>query len=90
MRPASIAGVTRSTRVDFVSWSRATYRWNAPVTIEVTGDINSNGAAMPVSFAADASTHRFGVAYKVAPKTLKLALSDDAGWPRPSRVIPCQ
>ncbi len=56
-------------RVDFVSWSRATYRWNAPVTIEVTGDITSRGAVVPVSFAADASTHRFGVAYLVAPKT---------------------
>jgi hypothetical protein len=86
MDPNNDQDVTDS-RVDFVAWSRADYRWKAPVTIEMTGDITANGAARPISFAADTTTHRFGIAYLVAPKTLKLALSDDAGTTWTSQVI---
>ena len=66
-------------RIEFVSWDRASYKWNAPVPVDQTGDTSSAGATAPLSLAVDATTHRFAIAYLVAPKALKIAASADRG-----------
>jgi hypothetical protein len=75
-------------RIEFVSWNRAAYTWTAPVAVDQTGDISSAGATEPLSLAVDATTHRFGIAYLVAPKAVKIAMSADRGvtW-TPASVV---
>ena len=65
------------TELDFVSWNRARYRWNAPVKLDTVGDVVRDGSRQPMSIARDASTNRWAVAYVVGEKELKLTSSTD-------------
>lgn len=55
----------------FVSWSRARYKWNDPVRVDVIGDANLGGA--------DWKTHRYALFYVVGRTELRLAVSEDGG-----------
>jgi len=65
--------------LDFVSWNRAGYRWNAPVKLDVVGDVVRDGGRPPFSLARDAATNRWSVAYLVGARELKIASSTDDG-----------
>ena len=61
----------------FISWNRAKYRWNAPVTVAVTGDTETNTPRYGISLAADPGTGRFAIAHMTGTRNVKVALSND-------------
>lgn len=75
---------TSSAEVDVVSWDRAAGRWNPPARVDIVGEVNINGNRRGFSLAIDPGNHRFGMAYMVGLRELRLAWSDDRGrtWTR--------
>lgn len=75
---------TSSAEVDVVSWNRATDQWNPPVRVDIVGEVNINGTRRGFSLAVDPGSHRFGIAYMVGLRELRIAWSDDRGstWTR--------
>lgn len=66
--------------LEFVSWNRAAYRWNAPRPVVVSGDVLGSGAEnKSLAFARDSSTGTWGVAYINGTASPRLALSKDNG-----------
>jgi len=67
----------------FVSWNRAAYAWNTPVSVAVTGPGFSEGPTVPHSLARDAATDTWGLAYNLTTgdgySTIMLATSTDGG-----------
>ncbi len=64
----------------FVSWDRAAYRWNAPVTVAVVGNYDPRPPVVGISLAHDAATDVFGVVWcDTDNHGVNLALSTDGG-----------
>jgi hypothetical protein len=72
-------GELPDTELSFITWNRARYRWNAPVSIDTVGNVANAGSRLPVAVAHDESTGAFGVLYLVGQHELRLALSADGG-----------
>ena len=74
------------TAIYFVSWSRAQYRWNAPVLVAMVNDIRVGAPQINISLARDPVNNTFGLAYSVGNDLLRLdlSLSTDGGatWTR--------
>ena len=65
------------TTLQFVSWNRAQYRWNAPVQVGVVGLIDTGTARKGLSLAFDASTNRFALAHMQGTREVRIAMSTD-------------
>ncbi len=73
--------------IDFVRWSRAEYRWLAPVRVQVVGEI-SNQNLNPVSIAWDAKTRTFAIVTPVKDNGASILLSSDLGAHWNARPLP--
>lgn len=65
--------------LDAITWSRARYRWNSPVRIDMVGDVAKGGSRPSLSLSFDDSAQRFGLAYLTNDHNLSIAFSDDGG-----------
>lgn len=72
-------GENDDSELSTISWNRAAYRWNAPVRIDVVGDVGKSGSRIPVALARDASTGTLGVVYVVGDHEVRYAVSSDGG-----------
>lgn len=65
-----------------ITWNRAHYTWNAPVKVDVVGEVVTRGSTLPFSFARDASSNAFAILYMVKTNEVRIALSSDgaASW----------
>jgi len=68
--------------LQFLSWSRALYRWNAPVMIGRIGALDKSAPRLGLSLARDAVANRLGIAYTASgDRELRVAFSEDgAAW----------
>ena len=84
--PAAAYNVLRAEGINahlfFVSWDRARYRWNVPVRVDVSGEVDTSGDDRGISLARDVSTGLFAVAYqkgRADGRGVWLATSTDRG-----------
>jgi len=64
--------------LQFLSWSRALYRWNAPVMIGTIGALDKSAPRLGLSLARDGVANRFGIAYTASgDRELRVAFSED-------------
>ena len=75
----NLDGENPDSELSLITWSRTRYRWNAPVAIDVVGDVSRSGTRMPVSLTRDTVSGQIGVFYAVGDRDLRLATSDDGG-----------
>lgn len=87
-------GDASDSNLNFVSWSRADFVWNAPVQVDTVGSIDTNSPFRQVSLSYDSSSGTFGIAYQATDGAgspmLKFATSADDGvtWSSPVTVEP--
>ncbi len=72
-------GIASDNRLVFTRWDGVANGWQAPVTVEVTGDINVDHPNRPVSLARDSSTGRLGIVFPDSTGSIRYAWSDDEG-----------
>jgi hypothetical protein len=72
-------GVFDDNRLVFTRWDGVAKAYQAPVTIEVVGDIDIDHPNRQVSLARSAETGQLAVAYVDSSNGLRLAWSDDEG-----------
>jgi hypothetical protein len=72
-------GVFDDNRLVFTRWDGVAHVYQAPVTVEVVGNIDVTHPKRQVSLARDASTNRLGVAYIKESGALRFGWSDDEG-----------
>ncbi|CAN5804420.1 hypothetical protein BH11GEM2_BH11GEM2_18890 [soil metagenome] len=72
------------TDLSVITWNRARYRWNAPVSIDTVGNVVRAGTRLPFSIALDASSGQIGVLHMVGDHEIRLSTSADGGmvWKR--------
>lgn len=75
----NLDGEMPDTELSLITWNRAKYKWNAPVSVDVVGNVANSGSRMPFSVARDESTGAFGIFYAVGLHELRMALSQDGG-----------
>lgn len=65
-----------------ITWNRARYAWNAPVKVDVVGEVVTRGSTLPFSYARDASNNTLALLYMVKTGEVRLASSVDgaASW----------
>ena len=74
--------------LSFLSWNRASHRWNAPVTIARVGAIDKGTPRSGLSLARDAVANRFGVAFNLSvDRELRVAFSEDGATWRQVAVV---
>lgn len=64
--------------LDFISWNRATYRWNPSVRVATVGEVPRSGSRPAFSLAFDGAA-RVGLAYLVKDREIHVAFSTDTG-----------
>jgi hypothetical protein len=70
-------GKTNASVLLFVSWDRAHYKWNPPVSV---GEIGEFGSGAPIALAYDTSANRFGLAYRARiDSEVRFVISTDGG-----------
>ncbi|MEP6764770.1 MAG: hypothetical protein ABJB66_10690 [Gemmatimonadaceae bacterium] len=72
-------GELDDTDLSVITWNRARYKWNAPVSIDTVGNVTRSGTRMPFSFTRDQSTGQFGLLHTIGEHELRLSTSDDNG-----------
>ena len=72
-------GELDDTDLSVITWNRARYKWNAPVSIDTVGNITRSGTRMPFSFARDDNTGQFALLHLIGERELRLSTSDDNG-----------
>ncbi len=72
-------GENPDTDLSVMTWNRARYRWNAPVSIDTVGNVSRSGNNLSFSLARDESTGLIGVLYLKEDHELKFATSSDGG-----------
>src|SRR4030095_1649975 len=63
--------------LNFISWNRAKYRWNAPVKVAVTGDTETNTPRLGICLVSDSTGRHFAIAHMTGTRDVRIALSDD-------------
>lgn len=79
-------GENPDSALDFISWNRATYRWNPSVRVAIVGDVARSGTRPAFSLAFD-GVSRAGIAYLVTDRQVQFALSTDSGVTWTSSVL---
>ena len=79
-------GENPDSALDFISWNRAAYRWNAPVRVAMVGDVARSGSRPAFSLAFTGAS-RAGIAYLVADRQVQFAVSNDSGTTWTSNLV---
>ena len=72
-------GERPDTDLSVITWNRARYRWNAPVSVDTIGNVSGGGTHIPFAIARDESTGKYALLYVMGEHELRIATSDNAG-----------